>query len=73
MSNISVLFFFFMHNPCYFYRYIKMHCRLHFAEMLSFIDVPLANNNAACIILCSIALKAHVLKDSKQEKSSGCI
>ena len=47
----------------------KMRCRFHFAELLSFVDAPLAGSKAACTTLANILLKAHVLNVSDKEKS----
>ena len=44
-------------------------CRFHFAELLSFVDAPLAGSKAACTTLANILLKAHVLNVSDKEKS----
>ena len=46
-------------------------CRFHFAELLSFVDAPLAGSKAACTTLANILLKAHVLNVSVKEKSLG--
>ena len=51
----------------------KMCCRFHFAELLSFVDAPLAGSKAACTTLANILLKAHVLNVSDKEKSFGCL
>ena len=51
----------------------KMRCRFHFAELLSFVDAPLAGSKAACTSLANILLKAHVLNVSDKEKSLGCL
>ena len=48
-------------------------CRFHFAELLSFVDAPLAGSKAACITLANILLKAHVLNVGDKEKSLGCL
>ena len=48
-------------------------CRFHFAELLSFVDAPLAGNKAACTTLAKILLKAYVLNVSDKEKSLGCL
>ena len=48
-------------------------CRFHFAELLSFVDVPFAGSKAAVITLAYILLKAHVLNVSDKEKSLGCL
>ena len=48
-------------------------CRFHFAEILSFVDAPLATNNAACTTLANILLKAQVLNVSDKEKAVGCL
>ena len=48
-------------------------CRFHFAELLSFVDAPLAGSKAACTTLANILLKAHVLNVSDKEKSLGCL
>ena len=40
-----------------------------FAELLSFVDAPLAGSKAACTTLANILLKAHVLNVSDKEKS----
>ena len=45
----------------------------HFAELLSFVDAPLAGSKAACTTLADILLKAHVLNVSDKEKSLGCL
>ena len=50
-----------------------MSCRFHFAELLSFVDAPLAGSKAACTTLANILLKAHVLNVSDKEKSLGCL
>ena len=50
----------------------KMSCRFHFAELLSFVDAPLAGSKAACTNLANILLKAHVLNVSDKEKYLGC-
>ena len=43
----------------------KMRCRFFFfAELLSFVDAPLAGSKAACTTLANILLKAHVLNVS---------
>ena len=43
----------------------KMRCLFHFAELLSFVDAPLAGSKAACTAtLANILLKAHVLNVS---------
>ena len=51
----------------------KMRCRFHFAELLSFVDAPLAGSKAACTTLANILLKAHILNVSDKEKSLGCL
>ena len=51
----------------------KMRFRFHFAELLSFVDAPLAGSKAACTTLANILLKAHVLNVSDKEKSLGCL
>ena len=51
----------------------KMRCRFHFAELLSFVDTPLAGSKAACTTSANILLKAHVLNVSDKEKSLGCL
>ena len=51
----------------------KMRCRFHFAELISFVDAPLAGSKAACTTLANILLKAHVLNESDKEKSLGCL
>ena len=48
-------------------------CRFHFAELLSFVDAPLAGSKVACTTLANIILKAHVLNVSDKEKSLGCL
>ena len=48
-------------------------CRFHFAELLYFVDAPLAGSKAACTTLANILLKAHVLNVSDKEKSLGCL
>ena len=47
----------------------KMRCRFHFAELLSFVDAPLAGSKTACTTLANILLKAHILNVSDKEKS----
>ena len=51
----------------------KMCCCFHFAELLSFVDAPLAGSRAACTTLANILLKDHVLNVSDKEKSLGCV
>ena len=48
-------------------------CRFHFAELLSFVDAPLAGSKAAYTTLANILLKVHVLNVSDKEKSLGCL
>ena len=64
---------FFVHNAYNLHDQAKMRCRFHFAELLSFVDVPLAGSKAACTTLANILLKAHVLNVSDKEKSLGCL
>lgn len=64
---------FFVHNACNLHAKTEMRCRFHFAELLSFVDAPLASNNAACTTLANILLKAYVLNVSDKEKSLGCL
>ena len=64
---------FFAHNAYNFHDQSKMRCRFHFAELLSFVDAPLAGSNAACTTLAKIPLKDHVLNVSDKEKSLGCL
>ena len=64
---------FFVHNAYNLYDKAKIRCRFHFAELLSFVDVPLAGSKAACTTLANILLKAHVLNVSDKEKSLGCL
>ena len=45
----------------------KMRCRFHFAELLSFVNAPLAGSKAACTTLANILLKAHVLNVSDKK------
>ena len=49
----------------------KMRCRFHFAELLSFVDAPLAGSKAACTTLANILLKAHALNVSDKENAFG--
>ena len=58
---------FFVHNAYNLHDQAKMRCRFHFAELLSFVDVPLAGSKAACTTLANILLKAHVLNGSEKE------
>ena len=51
----------------------EMRCRFHFAELLSFVDAPLAGGKAACTTLANILMKAHVLNVVVKEKSLGCL
>ena len=39
---------FFVHNAYKMHDKIKMRCRFHFSELLSFVDAPVASRNAAC-------------------------
>ena len=64
---------FFVHNGYNLHDQTKMRCRFHFAELLSFVDAPLAGSKAACTTLANILLKAHVLNVSDKEKSLGCL
>ena len=64
---------FFVHNAYNLHDQAKMRCRFHFAELLSFVDVPLAGSKAACTTLANILLKAHVVNVSNKEKSLGCL
>ena len=59
--------------PIILHDHTKMRCRFHFAELLSFVDAPLAGSKAACTTLANILLKAHVLNVSDKEKSLGCL
>ena len=59
--------------PIILHNQTKMCCRFHFTELLSFVDVPLADGKAACTTLASILLKAHLLNVSDKEKSLGCL
>ena len=71
VPTISTVFF--VHNAYNLHDMTKMHCRFHFAELLSFLDAPFASNNAACTTLANILLKAHVLNVSYKEKAVGCL
>lgn len=64
---------FFVHNAYSLHGMTKMRCCFHFAELLSFVDAPLASNNAACTTLANILLKAPVLNVSDKEKVVGCL
>ena len=64
---------FFVHNAYNLHDKTKKRCRFHFAELLSFVDAPLASSNAACTTLANILLKAHVLNVSDKEKVVGCL
>ena len=64
---------FFVHNAYNLHDQTKMRCRFHFAELLCFVDAPLAGSKAACTTLANILLKAHVLNVSDKEKSLGCL
>ena len=67
VPTISTVFS--LHNAYDLHAMTKMHCRFHFAELLSFVDAPLATNNAACITLANILLKAQFLNVSDKEKA----
>lgn len=71
VPTISTVFF--VHNAYNLHAMTKMHCRFHFAELLSFVDAPLATNNAACTTLANILLKAQVLNVSDKEKAVRCL
>ena len=71
VSYVNRLFLYTM--PKILHDQTKMRCRFHFAELLSFVDAPLAGSKAACTTLANILLKAHVLNVSDKEKSLGCL
>ena len=71
MPTISTVFF--VHNAYNLHAMSKMHCRFHFAELLSFVDAPVATNNAACTTLANNLLKTQVLNVSDKEKAVGCL
>ena len=64
---------FFVHNAYKLHDQAKMRCRFQFAELISFVDVPLAGSKAACTTLANILLKAHVLNVSDKQRSLGCL
>ena len=71
MCHMSTVFLYTM--PIILHVQTKIRCRFHFAELLSFVDAPLAGSKAACTTLANILLKAHVLNVSDKEKSLGCL
>ena len=71
VPNMSAVFF--VHNAYNLHANTEMRCRFHFAKLLSFVDAPLADCNAACTTLANILLKAHVLNASDHEKNLGCL
>ena len=55
MCHMSTVFF--VHNAYNLHDQTKMRCRFHFAELLSFVDAPLAGSKAECTTLANILLK----------------
>ena len=52
---------------------LKAGCRNFITTLLSYVDVPLANNSKACHTVANVLLKAHVLHHSDREQELGCL
>ena len=51
----------------------KSNCRTYIAKLLSYIETPVASDEAACRTMANILMKAQVLDSSDREKDLGCL
>ena len=71
MPILSTVYF--VHTAYHLHQNHKFRCNKHFAELLSKINAPIAENTSACISLANILLKAFVINNSDKEKALGCL
>ena len=71
LPTLSTVYF--VHTAYHLHQNLKLRCNKHFAELLSKINAPIADNMSACIALANILLKAFVINNSDKEKTLGCL
>ena len=67
---------YFVHSSIHLYEKLDdstKHCAEYFRNLLSHIDAPLSENNAACRTLSNLVFKARVIAASDRENVLGCL
>ena len=63
----------FVHAGHVLYQRTQIKCTRHLANVLFFVNSPIACSEAACKTLANILLKAFVLNVSDRQRSVGCL